>query len=161
MWLRVCPIDCPAHIVFFKTKNCLNDDSFISCNDRIGKMLHDIRISAGAVYFVCVCVCVCVWGGGGGGGAGAGRCNINFWIIGKYVYWLLTFTALWANSADDKFVIFFQKVGLDISCKLSQMETFCMKCQILFSGKNKRTNFKMLSAENTSVKMNTEALRQS
>ena len=24
---------------FFKTKNCSNDDPFISCNDRIGKML--------------------------------------------------------------------------------------------------------------------------
>ena len=32
---------------------------------------------------------------------------------------------------------FFQKIGFDISCKLSPQETICMKCQILFSGKNK------------------------
>ena len=30
-------IDCPAHIFFFKTKNCLNDDPFISCNDGLEK----------------------------------------------------------------------------------------------------------------------------
>ena len=34
---------------FFKTKNCSNDDPFISCNDRIGKMLHNICISAVAI----------------------------------------------------------------------------------------------------------------
>ena len=43
-WL--CSIDCQAHIFFFKTKNCSNDDLFISCDDRIGKMLHNICISA-------------------------------------------------------------------------------------------------------------------
>ena len=34
-WL--CSIDCQAHIFFFKTKNCSNDDLFIGCYDRIGK----------------------------------------------------------------------------------------------------------------------------
>ena len=33
-------IDCQAHIFFFKTKNCSNDDLLISCDDRIGKMLQ-------------------------------------------------------------------------------------------------------------------------
>ena len=33
---------------------------------------------------------------------------------------------------------FSQKTGFDITCKLSPMETICMKCQILFSGKNKK-----------------------
>ena len=42
-------IDCYAHISFFKTKNCLNDDPFISCNDRIGKILHNIFIYAVAI----------------------------------------------------------------------------------------------------------------
>ena len=31
---------------------------------------------------------------------------------------------------------FSHKAGFDISCKLSAMETFCMKCQNLFSGEN-------------------------
>ena len=35
--------------IFFKIKNCLNDDLFISCDDRIGKMLHNICVSAVAV----------------------------------------------------------------------------------------------------------------
>ena len=43
-WL--CSINCQAHIFFFKTKNCSNDDLFIGCDDRIGKMLHNICISA-------------------------------------------------------------------------------------------------------------------
>ena len=34
---------------FFKTKNCSNDDPFISCNDRTGKMLHNICIPAVAI----------------------------------------------------------------------------------------------------------------
>ena len=55
----------------------------------------------------------------------------------------LTFTSLKANSADDELMIqcifsyFSQKSGFEISCSLSLMETVCMKCQILFSGKNK------------------------
>ena len=47
---------------------------------------------------------------------------------------LLTFTTLWANSADDKFMIFSylpQKTGFDI-----------VKCQILFPGKNKENTSK-------------------
>ena len=42
------------------------------------------------------------------------------------------------------FLIFSQKTGFDISCKLS---TICMKCQILFSGKNKNI-ISLPSAEN-------------
>ena len=44
-----CSIDCQAHIFFFKTKNCSNDDIFISCDDRIGKTLHNICMSAMAM----------------------------------------------------------------------------------------------------------------
>ena len=33
----------------FKTMNCSNDDTFISCNDRLGKMLHNICIPAVAI----------------------------------------------------------------------------------------------------------------
>ena len=38
----------------------------------------------------------------------------------------------------DIFSYFCQKTGLDISCKLSPVETICMNCPILFSGKNKK-----------------------
>ena len=44
-----CSIDCQAQIFFFKTKNCWNDDIFISCDDRTGKMLHNICMSAVAM----------------------------------------------------------------------------------------------------------------
>ena len=44
-----CFIDCQAHIFLFKTKNCSNDDIFISCDDRIGKMLHNICMFAVAM----------------------------------------------------------------------------------------------------------------
>ena len=44
-----CSINCQAHIFFFKTKSCSNNDIFISCDDRIGKMLHNICMSAVAM----------------------------------------------------------------------------------------------------------------
>ena len=37
----------PYIIFFFKIKNCSNDDLFISCSDRIGKMMHNICIISG------------------------------------------------------------------------------------------------------------------
>ena len=46
-----------------------------------------------------------------------------------------------ANSADEKLMIFSYfspKIGFDITCKLSPEETVCIKCQIIFSGINKK-----------------------
>ena len=57
---------------------------------------------------------------------------------------------VWANSADNKLMIFFifsQKIGFDISGKLSPRETICMKCQSLFSWEKSEKYFKKLSAE--------------
>ena len=55
----------------------------------------------------------------------------------------LAITTLWANSANDKSMIFFsyfsQETGFDSSHKLSPLETVCMKCQNLFQG-NLRKN---------------------
>ena len=44
-------------------------------------------------------------------------------------------------------LIFSQKTRFDILCKLSPLETICMKCQILFSGKNKKNVMNLLFAE--------------
>ena len=38
---------------------------------------------------------------------------------------------------NDIFLIFPRKTGFDIACKLSPLETICMKCQNLFSGENR------------------------
>ena len=47
--------------------------------------------------------------------------------------------ACWVKiSADNNLKYFSKKIGFDISCKLSPQETICMKCQSLFSGKNKK-----------------------
>ena len=46
------------------------------------------------------------------------------------------------------FSYFSQKTGYDISCKLSSKETICMKCQILFSGENKKNVINLSFAEN-------------
>ena len=86
----------------------------------------------------------------------------------------LTLSMLWANSADyNIFLIFFHKIGFDISSKLfpkkrplkfcmkwqnrimhmvSKRRPFCMKCQILFSRKKKKKKKKISksSAENFS-----------
>ena len=45
------------------------------------------------------------------------------------------------------FFFFFQNTGFDISCKLSSMETICMKCEVLFSGKNKKNITNVFSSE--------------
>ena len=63
-------------------------------------------------------------------------------------------------SADDKLMIFFFLLELTfhanclhwrqfayISCKLSPLETICMRSQILFSGKNKKNITNLSSAE--------------
>ena len=60
---------------------------------------------------------------------------------GIFKFSILIFTTLNANSADDKLMIYFlffpeNRIWQDL------------KCQILFSGKNKKKYFKMSSAEN-------------
>ena len=51
-------------------------------------------------------------------------------------------------SADSILKYFSQQIGFGISCKLSlERETVCMKCQSLFSGKNKKTIINLSSAE--------------
>ena len=55
-------------------------------------------------------------------------------------------TTFLANSADNKLKYFSylsKRTGSDISCKLSPVETICMKYQILFSGKNKTKYFNL------------------
>ena len=47
----------------------------------------------------------------------------------------------------DGLLKYFPKIGFDISYKLSPVETICMKCQILFSGKIRKNIFNLLSAE--------------
>ena len=62
---------------------------------------------------------------------------VGYVIILVYIKKLntLTFTTVWANSADDKpmiFSCFSQKIGIYISRKLSPNETIHMKGQSLF-----------------------------
>ena len=54
------------------------------------------------------------------------------WLTLPHPGWIQQKTNLWYFS------YFSQKTGFDISCKLSPVETICMKCQNLFSGKNKK-----------------------
>ena len=44
-----------------------------------------------------------------------------------------------------KYFYFSQETGFDISCKLSPLETICMKCQLLFSGNNNNNIFNLSS----------------
>ena len=71
----------------------------------------------------------------------------------KNKIWTKTATA--ANNNDLSFRLalcvilkyFPQKTDFDISCKLSPMETVCMKCQSLFSGGKKENIIFLSSAE--------------
>ena len=66
--------------------------------------------------------------------------------------WGVNLYPLWVNinrlQIGDIFLIFFQKTWFDISCKLSPLEIICMKCESLFSWKNKKNiSFRVSSAE--------------
>ena len=54
----------------------------------------------------------------------------------------LSIIACWVKILADNILKYFsyfsQTTGFGISCKLSPMETIRMKCQILFSGENKK-----------------------
>ena len=67
----------------------------------------------------------------------------------QYCFWYIIFNALCVKfSADDVlkyFSYFFQKTWLDSS--LFPLETICMKCQILFSGKIRKNISSLSSAE--------------
>ena len=62
-----------------------------------------------------------------------------------YTVFVLTLKAPVTTAADEIFFYFFfifsEKTSLDISCELSAKQTIHMKCQDLFSLKNKRKNF--------------------
>ena len=53
----------------------------------------------------------------------------------------LTITTLWANSADDKLMIFFLFFPENMIQHFMQIVPICMKCQSLFSGENKKKIF--------------------
>ena len=59
-------------------------------------------------------------------------------------------------SLDDIQKYFSQKMGFNISCNLSLVEIICMKCQILFSEKNKKNIISLSSAEFAQRMVNTE-----
>ena len=66
----------------------------------------------------------------------------DFFVSNKHCssFFSLSFATLWANAADDKLIFFWfysDKKRFDISCKLSPMETICIKYQIWLLGKNK------------------------
>ena len=84
---------------------------------------------------------------------GCVQCKIDstHGIGNKIVYGIfkdsLTFTTLWANSADDKWMFFFLTFPRKQSLTFQLYETISRKCQTLFSKKNKKKYFKMSSAE--------------
>ena len=62
----------------------------------------------------------------------------------KYIFYNLIIKQLSGliqqmTHTDDIFPFFPQITGFDISCKLSPMETICMKCQNPFSRKSKKS----------------------
>ena len=69
----------------------------------------------------------------------------DFWHAPSSVQWLekhfKTLPSLSKFSQQHIDDIFFQKIGTDISCKLSLEETICMKCQSLFSGRKKKEKY--------------------
>ena len=69
------------------------------------------------------------------------KSHTQFWLLCMYDWYSIKTNSMLGNDFSRQyfetfFSYFFHKIGFDISCKLSK-ETICMKCQILFSMKNK------------------------
>ena len=84
----------------------------------------------------------------------------------QFFIYHLTLCMLGKNFSRQYLEIFFfyfsYKIEFDTSCKLSPKETICMKCQILFSRKNKKNITSLSSAESAlsvvSVKLREKGL---
>ena len=81
------------------------------------------------------------------------KCSIVFWKNKRIINMLSAETAqrvLTINFQQmtfwNSFRIFSQEAEFDISCKLSPIETVCMKCQILLAGKIRKVSSNILSA---------------
>ena len=57
---------------------------------------------------------------------------------------LRTLGKIFSGRHIDIFSYFPHKTSFDVSCKLSPLETICMKCQNLFSRKNKKKNHQLM-----------------
>ena len=74
----------------------------------------------------------------------------NIHVVYLYIALICFDILLSTITTDNKllFFLFFPENRFDIPCKLSAMETICIKCHNLFSGKNKKKYLKMSTAEN-------------
>ena len=63
---------------------------------------------------------------------------LYYWVFVISLLTLSTLGKIFSRRHFDIVFLFFTGNGFDISCKLSPLETICMKCQILFTGKNKK-----------------------
>ena len=68
-------------------------------------------------------------------------------IQGRQLFMPSTLGKNFSKRHFEIFFTFFPWAGFDISCKLSPMETICMKFQILFSGKKRKNITNVSSAE--------------
>ena len=72
-------------------------------------------------------------------------------LITDLAFFFETLCMLGKNFSRQHYEILFyfspRKQNLTTLCKLSPKETVCMKCQILFSGKNKKNIISLSSAE--------------
>ena len=56
---------------------------------------------------------------------------------GTFSFYIYHSMVIFGKQQINDIYLFSMKTGLDILCKLSPLETICMKCQNLFPGKNK------------------------
>ena len=111
-----CSIDYQAYIFFFKTKNCSNDDIFISCDDRIGKMLHNI---SACLQWLChsgertvargplVCkIPACGWGWPWAGA------SVSYWHISSCCFFIIHISAITGQNSSIWGTILYHRITL-------------------------------------------------
>ena len=103
----------------------LETESCLRGSFKIGVVLHDVTLSVTSLS----------WTKSGDTASDAGNLLNLYYSHGQFS----------RQQIGDIFSYFSQKTEFEISCKL---ETICMKCQILFSKKNKKNIINLASAEN-------------
>ena len=134
-WLHQKPTDLDLHCLLRQSMSCSAREGLIKKTIQIFPKMLSSKPLKGSLY----------------------SCNhvtteglLHMKIYALFVSWLYCL-ALWVKFSADNILKYFsfvsQKTGFDISCKLSPMETICIKCQIQFFGKNKKNIINLLSAE--------------
>ena len=133
--------------LFPQTESCVDSLTFASCVDSDEMAYNELSLWIDTTILFMILSNNPFWSNGH---VQIQRWNNPLYIgVKELIFTVIIFTTVWTNSAEDKLMIIFLFYPQNRLWYFMQTVslTVCMKCQILFSGKNKKKYFKMSSAE--------------